>query len=115
MESIIMMGGLLSGLVSLIALIVFFVMSSNVAKIRSILADKPTPRDQYYKHMFYGDQDKAREALKERFWMEVKNLRGMYVTTDERLKAYENKKITYSEDFKALGLTFPDWNGGDTW
>ncbi|MGB4398894.1 MAG: hypothetical protein WBJ10_05955 [Daejeonella sp.] len=35
--------------------------------------------------------------------------------TDQRLKAYENIKLVYAQDFKTLEMHFLTWSGGDTW
>lgn len=100
---------------SSISLIFFFIMSRDIAKIRAFQINQPSTRDLYFKYMFYDDKEKATEMLKDRFWHEVEHLRDSHGTTTERLKAYENIKTRFAEDFKILGLAFPNWSGGDTW
>ncbi len=100
---------------SSISLIFLFIICRDIAKIRSLQVNQLSTTDQYFKHMFYGDKEKAMEILKDRFWHEVEHLRDSHGTTTERLKHYEDLKRRFAEDFRILGLSFPQWSGGDTW
>lgn len=94
--------------VTLIAVIVFFVMAYNISKIKTMIApSKDNWQAEYKKWKFFGDHDKALVALKNYYWEDRKE-RFNGLTTEEKPAMEKNMRQWFEADFKSVGGEYPN-------
>lgn len=109
----------LTGVTSLIALIVFFVIAANISRIKSelILINKTlqstdpvresnleTARISYYKNKALNKNNEAKEDL---ITIVYSQLSDKKLTRDARQKLYDDLRQKYEPRFNELGGTYP--------
>ncbi|TDG37752.1 hypothetical protein EZJ43_01265 [Pedobacter changchengzhani] len=95
---------IISGIISLIALIVFFIMSSNIGKIRDHIKsiDKPIWYNEYTKRKFMKRPNaEILFALQENVWQQI--------MLKPSVKNYEALKERWANEFISLGAEFPEY------
>ena len=102
--------GIIQIAAGLIILITFFVMASNISKIRKgIATNKEGYWDSYRKHAFFGENKEAMEALKNHLWCEIRKIQDSNLDDFVRSKDYEKIKEKYSPLFENIGYQMPDF------
>jgi hypothetical protein len=97
---------IITSIVSLIALICFFVLCYNVARIRkSLTHDEKHWKREYEKHIAFGDIHEAREALKSWYWLELKKIDPNIYNAHVQI-AKLNKE--FGDLFDSVGTTRPE-------
>lgn len=89
-------------------LICFFVLCSDVAKIRKVL--RRTDRmDDVRKYVFFSENEKARDALIDEVWRELKKAKvdSLYTESVFNARVEEIKRI-YMRYFDQVGAEFPE-------
>ena len=103
---------LISGVVSLFALIKFFMMCSDVTNIKRILFTDDTSRtiQKYKMEKAFGDSVKAKQYLKEVIWNEIIKVNRSTNDNNQQLKEYERLKEYFKDALDEVNLKFPDNN-----
>jgi len=99
----------ITGIVSLIALICFFIMGSNIAEIKIFIKKerRADARVEYHKHLAAGNTKEAYEALLYIFYYDL----DLNNFDFKRKKEYDNLRKTFEPLFKQVGHEYPPYLG----
>lgn len=100
----------ISGLLSLIFLICFFVLCSNVGAIRKSTYKHANDIDgwikQYRKNAFLGREDQAKSCLEEAFYLEAVYINSLGATEDVKNERYAALKEKFNKIAQPGALPF---------
>lgn len=98
----------ISGVVSLIAVIVFFVMAGNVAKIaRGSTTSLEDWKDLYEKEKKLNRAEAAKEALKEIIWIRFKSKVDSLAYEEARSRELKELQDEFQDELAEINMDWP--------
>lgn len=98
---------LISVALSLVVLITYFVLTSNVGMIRRTLVSEGNHFDDYIKHLSFGNQEEALKSLNEFVWKKLKDVQLKKKVEPYRSEEYNDVKKVYEKYYHQIGAQFP--------
>ncbi|KAA8476104.1 hypothetical protein BDE36_3069 [Arcticibacter tournemirensis] len=106
---------IIAALISIVALVCFFILVSDVGKIKNYLetSGKKSENvylDEFRKHQFWRNDQKATELLKDAFWYEASKIKYSVHPESVKLKMYDDLKNRFSKPLSRYQIIPPDIN-----
>jgi hypothetical protein len=98
---------LISVAVSLLVLITYFVLTSNVGQIKRAVVRNESHFDDYIKHLSFGNKEAALNSLNEFIWVKLKNVQLRNLVEPARSEEYNDVKAVYEKYYHQIGAEFP--------
>lgn len=101
---------IISSVLSLITLICFFVLCSNVGRIKLAIIDEDGTvlQSKFDCAMAFGDTEQAKAYFKQIVWNYITLINKRQGSVKERIRLYEQFEQKHKLTFDKLSLSFPD-------
>lgn len=97
---------IISGIVSLITLICFFVLCANVAKLKvKFYPNEDVIREELAKATFFGHEEKAKGLLEELIWKSIPDYR--WASAEDKKSMIEQASVKWKDQIEKYSIKLP--------
>lgn len=95
-------------IIVLIILICFFIMGSNIGKLkRSLAKNQQQHWEDFIKYKSFGNLQEANKSLNEYMWIKLRDIQMKTLILEQRITRYEALKKEYEPFYQSIGAEFP--------